>query len=156
MTAATDTPGTAAHPQKILVADDDPVALVALSLKLKSKGYQVVTAIDGSQALIATRRERPDLMLLDVNFPPDVGGVPWNGFSLTQWLARNDYARKIPVILISASDKPEYQKRASEVGAAAFLPKTIATEGLLACIDLALRQNAGSAPAKPPGNAFAI
>ena len=131
---------------KILVADDDPVTVRALSSKLKSRGYDVVTAADGSQALTVTRREKPDLMLLDVNFPPDVahgGSVSWNGFLLAQWFRRFEPKQYIPVIVISATDRPEYKERAAAVGAAAFLPKSIDGDGLVGCISLALAKKCG-------------
>src|SRR5689334_7084489 len=90
--------------KKILVVDDDPVIREALSMKLKSKGYDVVTACEGAEAISAVRDERPDLMLMDICFPPDVaagGSVPWDGFTLTQWLRHVGGAAKIPTILMS-------------------------------------------------------
>ena len=73
------------EPRKILVVDDDPVILKALTLKLDSEGYTVVKAVDGADALRVLQDEKPDLVLLDINYPPDVahgGGVPWDGFLL--------------------------------------------------------------------------
>ena len=126
--------------KKILVVDDDPVVLKAISTKLASKGYQAVTATDASQALNLARRECPDLVLLDVNFPPDLGGVDWNGFRIIQWMRMNEDVRNVPIIVMSANDRAEYQHRAAEMGAAGFLPKTIHSEGLLACIEMAISQ----------------
>jgi CheY-like chemotaxis protein len=130
-----------ARHKKILVVDDDPIILRTLSLKLKSKGFDVVTASEGSQAITVTRKEKPDLMLLDVNFPPDVshgGGVPWNGFVITQWLRRLNDTNKMPIIVISGVDRAEYAQQASAVGANAFLKKPINNDELLASIDTAL------------------
>lgn len=144
-------PETGAPRKKVLVVDDDPVTVRALSLKLESKGYSVVTASDGSQALNATRKERPDVMLLDVHFPPDVahgGGVPWNGFLITQWLRRLGDARNTPVIFISANDRVEYRQRASDADAVAFLPKPIDNDVLLASIETALFRKTDGAPGK--------
>jgi CheY-like chemotaxis protein len=134
-----------ARSKKILVVDDDPVVLRTLELKLKAKGYDVITACEGSQAINITRREKPDLMLLDVNFPPDVahgGGVPWNGFVITQWLRRLNETNRLPIIVISGTDKAEYPQQASAVGANAFLKKPINNDELLASIDTALCQKA--------------
>src|SRR6266536_1626625 len=58
--------------RKILIVDDDAVILKALSLKLESAGYAVATAVDGADALRGLREEMPDLVLLDINFPPDI------------------------------------------------------------------------------------
>jgi two-component system KDP operon response regulator KdpE len=130
--------------KKILVVDDDPVILLTLTLKLKAKGYEVITASEGSQAITITRKEKPDLMLLDVNFPPDVshgGGVPWNGFVITQWLRRLNDTNKMPIIVISGIDKADYPQQASAVGATAFLRKPIDSQELLASIDTAFQRS---------------
>ena len=141
--------------KKILVVDDDPVVLMALSMKLKSKGYQVVTASDGSQALSATHKEKPDLMVLDVNYPPDVahgGGVPWDGFLIAQWLRRTEETRHIPFLVMSGSDRPEYKDRAVAVGATAFFRKPVDNDQLLASIDCALVARAGVKSGTPAFN----
>jgi CheY-like chemotaxis protein len=154
MPAPTEETSPAANPaaqnRKVLVVDDDPVSVKALSLKLTSRGFSVVTANDGSQALSASRREKPDVMLVDINFPPDVshgGGVPWNGFLITQWLQRLEETKSTPVILISSNDREEYKKRASAVGAAGFLPKSTDHHTLVTSIETALIRKADLAPA---------
>ena len=138
--------GSKVAQKKVLVVDDDPVVLKALSLKLAAKGYQAVTATDASQALNLARRECPDLVLLDVNFPPDLGGVDWNGFRIIQWLRMNEEVRDVPVIVMSANDRTDYQHRATDMGAVGFLPKTIHTEGLLACVEMAISRQKNSHP----------
>ena len=95
----------AAHMQQktILIIDDNEVILKTLSMKLKAKDYRVETALDGSEALSAVRKIRPDLILLDISFPPDVahgGGVPWDGFRMLEWFSRMDEAKNTPVITI--------------------------------------------------------
>ncbi len=125
--------------KKILVIDDDQVTLKALSFILKNRGYKVVTATDGSQAIGLMRDEEPDMMLVDVGLPPDVanGGMcTWDGFQVTQWIRQIN--GRIPTIFMSANDKPEYKKRASTFGAQAFLAKPIDNQVLLASIASAL------------------
>lgn len=122
------------HVPMILVADDNIVILKALSIKLKSKGYEVRTAMDGSTAVSCVRRERPDLIILDINFPPDVahgGGIPWDGFLILDWLRRMDEARDTPVIFITSGDSPKSRERALSMGAVAFFPKPVDHEELL-------------------------
>src|SRR5882672_5079893 len=73
----------------ILVVDDNLVFQKAMLMKLRAQGYDVMTAEDGSAALAAIRRLQPDLILLDINFPPDVangGGIGWDGFLILRWL----------------------------------------------------------------------
>ena len=70
--------GSSANAKKILVIDDNIVFLKAMSMKLRALGYDVLTAVDGAAAVSTVRRIKPDLILLDLNFPPDVahgGGV---------------------------------------------------------------------------------
>jgi CheY-like chemotaxis protein len=93
--------------KKILIVDDSVIILKALSAKLRANGYQVFTAVDGSEAVSTVRRERPNLILLDINFPPDVahgGGVAWDGLLIMSWLRRMDEALNTPVIIITGSD----------------------------------------------------
>ena len=118
----------------ILIADDNIVILKALSIKLKSKGYEVRTAMDGSTAVSCVRRERPDLIILDINFPPDVGhggGIPWDGFLILDWLRRMDEARDTPVIFITSGDSAKSRERALSMVAVAFFQKPVNQEELL-------------------------
>ena len=62
--------------KRILVVDDDAVVIRALSIKLKANGFEVLTAMDGAEAVNAVRTQRPDLILLDLTFPAEMGNVP--------------------------------------------------------------------------------
>jgi DNA-binding response OmpR family regulator len=122
----------------ILIVDDNEVVLKTLSMKLTANDYEVVTALDGSQALSVVRRQRPDLILLDISFPPDVGhggGVPWDGFRMIEWFSRMDEVKTTPVIIITAGDAAKYKDRALAAGAAAFFQKPINNDELLATIN---------------------
>ena len=124
--------GTSAAPKKkILVVDDNEVILKTVSLKLQGCGYQVITALDGTEAVAAARKESPDLILLDINFPPDVDGVPWDGFRIMEWFHRMDPAKKIPIIVISGLEDAKYKERATSSGAVAFFNKPINHDDLL-------------------------
>jgi two-component system cell cycle response regulator len=123
--------------KRILVVDDNEVVVKALTMKLQSAGYDVLKALDGSEAVSAARREKPDLILLDISFPPDVahgGGVPWDGFLIIDWLHRMDEARTIPIIIISGGDPAKYQERSIKAGAVAYFQKPVNNEQLLAAI----------------------
>src|SRR6266487_5641055 len=120
--------------KKILVVDDDRVILKALSIKLNAKGYDVVSATDGSEAVIAVRTQKPDLILLDLSFPPDVNTGLSDGFGIMEWLKRLDEAAKIPIIVITGGDPSKYEEKAKATGAAAFFHKPIQHEDLFAVI----------------------
>jgi len=121
----------------ILVVDDNIVVLKALSIKIKSKGYEVRTAMDGSTAVSCVRREHPDLVVLDINYPPDVahgGGVPWDGFLILDWLRRIDEARNTPIIFITSGEPAKFRDRALKAGAVAFFQKPVDNDELLRVI----------------------
>lgn len=120
--------------KKILVVDDNEIILKTLSLKLQGAGYQAITALDGAEAVAAARKEKPDLVLLDIGFPPDVDGVPWDGFRVMEWLQRLDAAKRIPIIIITGSDDPKDKERAASSGAVAFFHKPIDHDDLLKVI----------------------
>jgi CheY-like chemotaxis protein len=135
MNAESTTPPGA---KKILVVDDNEVILKTVSLKLQGAGYQVITALDGSEGVAAARKEKPDLILLDIGFPVDEDGVPWDGFRVMEWLRRLDLAKKIPVIIITGGEEAKYRERAVASGAVAFFNKPIDHDDLLRVIRVTL------------------
>jgi CheY-like chemotaxis protein len=125
-------PGASAAPKKkILVVDDNEVVLKTVSLRLQGCGYQTITALDGTEAVAAARKESPDLILLDISFPPDVTGVQWDGFRIMDWFHRLDPSKKIPVIVISGLEDVKNKERATASGAVAFFNKPINHDDLL-------------------------
>lgn len=119
---------------KILVVDDDQVILKTIRLKLERVGYRVATALDGTEAIAAVRMEKPDLILLDITFPPDVFGVPWDGFRIMEWLHHLEGPKKIPVIIITGGQEVKNKERALAAGAVAFFNKPINHDDLLRVI----------------------
>ena len=146
MNAETAIPGG----KKILVVDDDQIILKTLSIALISNGYQVFTAADGPGAVSVVTRERPDLILLDLRFPPDaanVGGALQDGFFIIEWLRRMGAAGDIPIIIISGDKSVKNKKNALATGAVGFFTKPIDRIALLAAIRATLGEDAaGKAP----------
>jgi len=135
--------------KKILVVDDSPIVLKALSMKLNANGYEVLTADDGAGAVSVARRELPDLILLDISFPPDVahgGGVPWDGFLIMGWLRRMEELKGIPIIIITGGDPVKFKDRAIAAGASNFFHKPIESDELLTVIRQTLGENATTTP----------
>ena len=120
--------------KKILIVDDNAVILKALSLALTQHDFEVVTALDGSVAVGAVRREKPDAVVLDISFPPSFGNVEWDGFRIMQWLKRVEEAKNIPFILITGGEASKYRERAMKEGAAAFFQKPVNNNELVATI----------------------
>jgi two-component system, sensor histidine kinase ChiS len=130
-------PTTTSLAKKILVADDDQVIIKTLSMLLNANGYKVFTATDGPGAASAVTLQKPDLILLDIQFPPDamnIGGALQDGYFVMEWLRRMGEAKDIPVIIISASNSTKDKQRALDAGALAFFPKPIDRTALLAAI----------------------
>jgi CheY-like chemotaxis protein len=129
--------------KKILVVDDDPIILKTMALKLVARGFAVVTALDGSAAIAAVRDEQPDLVLLDLSFPPDVangGRVTWDGFQIMSWLRGLEGASRIPFIIITAEEPSTNEQRCRARGAAAFFHKPIQHDDLLRVIQRTLEE----------------
>jgi CheY-like chemotaxis protein len=133
------------HIPKILVADDNVVVLKTVAIKLKSAGYEVRTAMDGTTAISCVRRERPDLIILDINFQPEVartGAIAWDGFLILDWLRRIDEVRDTPIIFITSMESPKFREKAMSCGAIAFFQKPIDQDEMLGVI----RQTVGDPP----------
>lgn len=129
--------------KKILVVDDSLVILKTMSLKLTSSGFNVCTAEDGAAAVSAVRKEKPDLILLDLSFPVDVaggGGVPWDGFLIMQWLRRLDEVKNIPIIVVTGGDPVKFKDKALAAGASGFFHKPINNDELITMIRTTLAE----------------
>ena len=129
-------PATTSGKKRILVVDDDKIIIKTLSTRLKSEGFDLLVAVDGSEAVSTARKEKPDLILLDISFPPDVafgGGVPWDGFLIMNWIRRMDEAKHIPIIMIAGGDPAKHEKHSLEAGAVAFFGKPLDHDRLVRC-----------------------
>lgn len=116
-------------------------------MKLRTHGYDVVTAVDGSAAVSTIRQMKPDLVLLDLNFPPDVahgGGISWNGYLIISWLRRMDDAKDVPIIIISASEVTRDREQLRGSGVVDFFLKPVDHEELLSAVKRTLKE-----PAEP-------
>lgn len=109
--------------KKVLLVDDDPLILKTMSIKLKARGYDVLTASDGSSAVTTVRTMKPDLIVLDISFPPDFGNVDWDGFRILEWFKRLEETMNTPTIVVTGGDPAKYAARAMQLGAAAFFRK---------------------------------
>ncbi len=144
-------------PRSILVVDDNKIILKTTAVKLKAAGYEVLTAEDGGSAIRQVRQLQPHLILLDLNFPPDVGhggGIPWDGFLILSWLRRTAGAEKLPVIVITGGDLEKYKDQFVEAGVRDVFLKPIDHEALLAAIRWTMDEEAAGqapTPSEPPG-----
>jgi DNA-binding response OmpR family regulator len=118
-------------PDTILIVEDDRTLRETLEYRLTREGYTVFTAADGSAGLDAARRERPNLLLLDIMLP----GL--DGFELCRILRREMNA---PIIMLTARDQEIDKVVGLEVGADDYLTKPFSMRELLARIKAQLRR----------------
>jgi PAS domain S-box-containing protein len=127
---------------RILIVEDDPDTVGLLSATVRQIGFTPLVAIDGYEALAAARRQRPNLILLDLRLP----GM--DGFEALTHLKRDAVTQAIPIIAISAhvSNVDQERKRLVALGAASFLPKPFSIGELLSEIEVALQPVSSGPP----------
>jgi len=121
----------------ILIADDSEFILKTLQLRVQSAGYRAITALDPGEALAKMRTEDPDVIIMDINFPPDVGfggGGTWDGFRILEWMKHTGECKNAVLIIITSEDIERHQERAAEAGVAAVFQKPIDAKALLSKI----------------------
>ena len=117
----------------VLIIDDDQVVSQQLVSLLRAAGYPAKSALDPVQGFMVAQRERPGLILLDVNLP--AGG----GLRMLERLIKTTTTQLIPVIVITASTDQALEGEVRAKGAAGFIRKPIDSEQLLAAIATALK-----------------
>jgi adenylate cyclase len=118
---------------KILVVDDTPKNVKLLADILTARGYNVVTAASGAEALSQVEAERPDLVLLDVVMPE------MSGYEVCRKLRSNPATQLLPVVMVTALDPGEERVKGIEAGADDFLTKPINQAELLARVKSLIR-----------------
>jgi len=114
--------------RKILVVDDSPTDRQFMLETLAKKGYQVVTAENGEDAIVKAKSELPDLILMDVVMP----GL--NGYQATRQITRDDATKHIPVIMCTSKGADTDKIWGMRQGANDYLIKPIDAGQLLAKI----------------------
>ena len=134
-------------PHKILVVDDNPFIRQTICLALRDQGYSVLLSGEITEALQIVRKERPSVILLDINFPPNasVSGV-LDGFWALDWMHCIKDTKDIPVIIISSDDPATAKPNALAAGAAAYFHKPINKDQLTAAITELLAKQSPSMP----------
>lgn len=107
--------------KKILIVEDNPVNRKLLVMVLRPHGYQILTAVDGEEALKIARQELPDLILMDLQLPK------MNGYTVTQLIKEQPATASIPVVALTAHALAEEKDYAHQFGFAGYVTKPIDT-----------------------------
>ena len=128
--------------KRILAVDDDETALGALRQILGGKGYDVVTAISGEQALPLLQSGPYDLFILDVAMP----GM--SGFDMCRILRADEHTRDVPVIFLTAKGRLMDMAEGDDAGSDLYLVKPVLASKLLHMVGMFLTPDAPLAKRK--------
>jgi len=104
--------------KKILIIEDEEVLISVLKKKLIREGYDISVAKNGVEGLAKMKKDRPDLILLDIIMPEK------GGFEVMEEMVKDEELKDIPVIIISNSGQPVEIEKAKKLGADDWLIKT--------------------------------
>lgn len=113
----------------ILVVEDDTKLLLALRKHLTHAGFEVLTAVDGPQALECARERRVDAISLDVNLRGDL-----NGLEVAELLQRDPRTSRIPIIFITGSADESFREARAAAGGRYFISKPYDSDLLIQVI----------------------
>lgn len=122
---------------KVLICDDDPLLLDLMEFRLAAKGYEVVRAADGGEALVKAVHEAPDVILLDGMMPKS------DGLEVLTSIKADERLSDIPIIMLTARKGERDIVSALEKGADDYLVKPFIPEELLARLARVLARKGG-------------
>ncbi|MCM0018925.1 MAG: response regulator [Tagaea sp.] len=113
----------------ILIVEDNALNMKLFGDLLEAKGYATLRAAEGNDALAIASRERPDLVLMDIQLP----GM--SGMEVTRRLKSDPALRDIPVVAVTAFALRSDEARIMESGCAAYMAKPVSIDRLLAMVE---------------------
>jgi two-component system alkaline phosphatase synthesis response regulator PhoP len=116
-------------PFKILVVDDEPHLVRLMEFILAKQGHTMVSAVNGREALVKAKSERPDLILLDIMIPYI------DGYEVARTLRDDDELKSTPIILLSAKAQEEDIQRGLELGVDEYITKPFAPDHLVKVVN---------------------
>jgi len=111
---------------RVLICDDDPLLLELMEFRLRAKGYEVITAVDGAEALVKAEQDGPDIVVLDAMMPKA------DGLEVLARIKANPILAETPVVMLTARKAERDIVSALEKGADDYLVKPFIPEELLA------------------------
>ena len=120
--------------KKVLVCDDEPYIVESVSYVVRKAGYDVVVAEDGLEALNAVKREKPDLVFLDIMMPKI------SGYEVCRQVKEDPTTRAAYIVMLTARGQEEDERRALDMGADEFMTKPFSPRKMRAKLDEILGQ----------------
>ena len=111
--------------KKILLVDDSRTVLLMHQLLLADRGYELITARDGQDAMDLALAERPDIIFMDVLMPR------MDGYAACQALRAHESTQHIPIIMVTTRGEPHNVQRGFESGCSAYMTKPFNSNELL-------------------------
>jgi phosphate regulon transcriptional regulator PhoB len=121
--------------RKILIVEDDRDIVEMITYNLRADGYEVLSAFTGKDGITVARRERPDLIILDVMLPV------MDGFEVCRVLKSTEATACVPIIILSAKSQETDKIVGLELGADDYVTKPFSPRELIARIKAVLRRN---------------
>lgn len=133
----------AVQQKTILIVDDDQALAEVYRARLEIEGYNVVIKYDGEEALKWLAGQDPDLIILDCLLPK------FGGIGVLEAYKSENPKSKVPVIMVSGLDRPEYKQKADELGAVSYLVKSsVSISEMVDEVALALAKKSKKLPVK--------
>jgi DNA-binding response OmpR family regulator len=116
---------------RILMVDDDPSILKFVRANLEARAYEVFTATDGEEAIRTAKKEKPDLIILDIVMPE------MDGFAACRKIRE---CSNVPIIMLSAREGENDKEKCEACGANDYLTKPFVLRELLSLVKVMLKQ----------------
>ena len=129
--------------KKILVIDDDKTLVTLMTALLRKAGHQVVSAFDANSGFMVAQREKPDLILLDLQMPAGGGEVTWKRLQMSTKTST------IPVVYVTATSTPGFAAEVEAQGAAGFIRKPFDPESFAERVEDFFKRATGQMDAIP-------
>lgn len=120
--------------QRVLVTDDEPITRMLVKLLLEKQQYDVLEATNGRDAVEIATRERPDLLLIDLNMPE------MDGYEAISRLRRDLSLAMMPILVLTGEEGPAVERRVLQLGADDYIVKPFDPEVLLSRVNAVFRR----------------
>nr|MDP9322564.1 response regulator transcription factor [Acidobacteriota bacterium] len=119
---------------RVLVTDDEPITRMLVKLLLEKQNFEVLEAANGRDAVEIAIRERPDLLMIDLNMPE------MDGYEAITRVRREMSLAMMPVLVLTSEEGPGVERRVLELGADDYIIKPFDPEVLLSRVNAVFRR----------------